>query len=83
MNTQVKYSNVNLEVLFRLMLDRVELHNDDHYFVHNKVYHPTLNYENVSFDQLQVKICLKENINFSVSKLITKVITCNHCCIAV
>ena len=25
MNTQVKYSNVNLEVLFRFMLDRVEL----------------------------------------------------------
>ena len=46
MITQVKCSNVNLEVLYTFLLDWLELHNDDHYVVHNKVYHPNLVYYN-------------------------------------
>lgn len=55
MITQVKYSNVNLEVLYTFLLDWLELHNDDHYFVHNKAYHPNLNYENVSLTSYKLE----------------------------
>ena len=70
----LNFKNITVAVPYTFLLDWLELHNDDHYFLHSKVYHPTLLYENVNFNQLQVKVRLKENINFldfSVSKLIT------------